>query len=288
MLDTAARQGDTFRIVPGGGAFGARVEGFDRTAPCDAATRAALNRAFLDHQLLAFPGAPMTHEQMRDFSALFGEPVTQLLRYKRSGAVPEVSVMVSTLKPVGTDNTAIRAECWHSDDSYFETPAKATLLHAMEIPSRGGNTWFCDMHGAYDALPQATKRRIDGARAVHGYDTPRARDRPSPRTPQEIAETPEVVHPLVRTHPETGRKALYLNLNRLDRIVGLERGESDALLDELAAHVDQPRFHVAHRWAVGDAIIWDNRCLMHRVEIDYPPGEARVMQRTLLRGDKPV
>lgn len=288
MPRAATATNDRIRVIPGGGAFGARIEGFDRTVPPDAATRALINRAFLDHQLLAFPGMPMAPEQMRDFSALFGEPVPQLLRYKRSGEVPEVSVMVSTIKPVGTDHTAIRAECWHSDDSYFERPAKATLLHALEIPSRGGATWFCDMYGAYDALPEAMKRRIDGARGVHGYDTVRAKNRPSPRTPQEIAETPDVEHPLVRTHPETGRKALYLNLNRLDHLRGLARAESDAILDALATHIEQPRFHVAHRWAVGDAIIWDNRCLMHRVEIDYPAGEARVMQRVLLRGDRPM
>src|SRR4029077_16462583 len=94
--------------------------------------------------------------------------------------------------------------------------------------SRGGATWFCNMHSVYEALPETLRRRIDGLRAVHGYDTPRARNRPAPRTPQEIAETPDVEHPLVRTHPETGRKALYLNPNRQDRIVGLERAESDA------------------------------------------------------------
>ena len=185
---------------------------------------------------MVVPGERMAPRARRcDFRPRFGKPRTQLLRYKRSGEVPEVSIMVSTLKADGTtDKTAIRAEDWHTDDSYFAMPAKATLLHAMEIPSRGGSTWFCNMHSVYEALPETLRSRIDGMRAIHGYDTPRARNRPSARTPQEIAETPDVEHPLVRTHPETGRKALYLNPNRLDRIVGLERAESDALLDELA------------------------------------------------------
>ena len=103
-------------------------------------------------------------------------------------------------------------------------------------------------------------------RAIHGYDTPRARNRPSARTPQEIAETPDVEHPLVRTHPETGRKALYLNPNRLDRIVGLERAESDALLDELADEARKPQHHSGHVWTAGDIVIWDNRATMHRVD----------------------
>jgi len=235
------------------------------------------------------PGERMAPEATRSFARAFGKPQTQLLRYKRSGEVPEVSIMVSTLKTDGTtDKTALRAEDWHTDDSYFATPAKATLLHGMEIPSRGGATWFCNMHSVYEALTETLRRRIDGLRAIHGYDTPRARNRPAPRTPQEIAETPDVEHPLVRTHPETGRKALYLNPNRQDRIVGLERAESDALLDELGAEARQPQHHFGHVWHVGDVVVWDNRATMHRVMLDYPVGENRVMQRVLIEGDRPV
>ena len=277
-----------FKIVPNAGAIGARIEGLDRARAREPEIRAALNRALAEYLLLEIPGSVMTPEEMRDFSSAFGRPVPQLLRYKRTGGIPEVSVMVSTLETDGTtDKTALRAEDWHTDDSYMATPAKATLLHAMEIPSKGGRTWFCNMRAAYEALPDATKQRIDGMRAIHGYDTARARNRPSPRTAQEIAETPDVEHPLVRTHPDNGRKGLYLNFNRLDRIVGLPRAESDALLDELAEHVRQPRFHVAHEWAVGDCVIWDNRAAMHRVDVDYPVGERRIMQRVLIAGDKP-
>jgi taurine dioxygenase len=204
----------------------------------------------------------MVPVETRRFAEAFGPPQKQLLRYKRSGDVPDVSIMVSTLMADGTtDKTAIRAEDWHTDDSYFAKPAKATLLHAVEIPSSGG--------------------------AVHAYDTPRARNRPSARTAQEIAETPDVEHPLVRTHPETGRKALYLNFNRLDRIVGLERDESDDLLDELADEARRPQHHFGHVWRAGDIVVWDNRATMHRVVIDYPVGEERVMQRVLIEGDRP-
>ena len=276
-------------VVPHKGALGARIEGLDRTRANELALAAMLDQALAEHLLVAIPGAPMTPEQTRDFAHAFGEPQTQLLRYKRSSAVPEVSVMVSTLMTDGTtDKTAIRAEDWHTDDSYFAVPAKATLLHSIEIPSRGGSTWFCNMHSVYDALPEATKQRIDGKRAIHGYDTPRARNRPSARTPEEIAETPDVEHPLVRTHPVTGRKALYLNPNRLDRIVGLERAESDALLDELADEARKPQHHFGHVWQVGDIVVWDNRATMHRVMIDYPLGEKRIMQRVLIEGEPPI
>ena len=227
------------QVIPLNAPLGARIEGLDRSQTLTPAVASLLDQALADHLLVVIPGSPMTPEQTRELSLAFGEPRPQLLRRKRANDVPEVSLMVSTLMDDGTtDKTVYRAEDWHTDDSYFEVPAKATLLHSIAIPSRGGSTWFCNMHSVYDALPEATKRRIDGKRAVHGYDTPRARNRPAPRTAQEIAETPDVEHPLVRTHPITGRKGLYLNPNRLDRIVGLPREESDALLDEIGrAHV---------------------------------------------------
>jgi len=276
------------RIVPTKAALGARVEGLDRSQIAKPDVAAELHKALGDYLLLEISGEPMTPQQTRDLAAVFGTPRTQLLRYKRSSDVPEVSVMVSTLMADGTtDKTALRSEDWHTDDSYFATPAKATLLHSIAIPSHGGNTWFCNMRAAYEALPDATRKRIDGLRAIHGYDTKRARNRPAARIAQEIAETPDVEHPLVRTHPDNGLKALYLNFNRLDRIVGLDRAESDALLDELAVHTRKPEFHYAHKWALGDAVIWDNRATMHRVDIDYPMGEKRVMQRVLLEGDRP-
>ena len=275
-------------IIPLKAALGARIEGLDRAHAAEPDTAALLGRALAEHLLVVVPGTPMTPEQTRDFSKAFGEPQRQLLRYKRSGAVPDVSVMVSTLMADGTtDKTAIRAEDWHTDDSYFAVPAKATLLHSIEIPSHGGSTWFCNMHSVFEALPEATRKRIDGMKAIHGYDTPRARNRPSARTPEEIAETPDVEHPLVRTHPETGRKSLYLNPNRLDRIVGLERAESDALLDELADEARKPQHHHGHVWSAGDVVVWDNRATMHRVVIDYPVGEKRIMHRVLIEGDRP-
>jgi len=269
-------------------ALGARIEGIRHCDATGPEVAALLNKILSEYLLVVVPGERMTPAEMRDFATAFGKPRAQLLRYKRSGGVPEVSVMTSTLMADGTtDKTAIRSEDWHTDDSYMAAPAKATLLHSIEIPSRGGMTWFCNMQSVYEALPEATRRKIDGKRAVHAYDTVRARTRPSTRTAQEIAETPDVEHPLVRTHPDTGRKALYLNFNRLDRIVGLERAESDALLDELAAEARKPDHHFGHEWKVGDCVIWDNRATMHRVDVDYPMGECRIMQRVLIEGDTP-
>lgn len=279
---------DSPQVIPLKAALGARIEGLDRADTARPDIAAFLKRTLAEHLLVVVPGDRMAPKQMRDFALAFGKLKPQVLRYKRSGEVPEVSVMISTLKADGTtDKTALRSEDWHTDDSYMATPAKATLLHSIELPSHGGMTWFCNMHSVYEALSEATRRRIDGKRAVHAYDTSRARNRPSQRTAQEIAETPDVEHPLVRTHPETGRKALYLNFNRLDRIVGMDREESDALLDELAAEARKDKHHYGHAWALGDIVVWDNRSTMHRVDVDYPMGEPRIMQRVLIEGDRP-
>lgn len=267
--------------------LGARIEGLDRASAHEPAVAAKLNRALAEHLLVVVPGERMTPEQTRTFSSAFGAPQKQLLRYKRSGGVPDVSIMVSTLMADGTtDKTAIRAEDWHTDDSYFAVPAKATLLHGIEIPSRGGATWFCNMHSVYEALPEATRKRIDGLRAIHGYDTPRARNRPSARTPEEIAETPDVEHPLVRTHPETGRKALYTSDAHTSHIKGWTEKESLPLLKFLWDHQTRPEFTCRFRWEAGSLAFWDNRAAMHNPINDYH-GYRRVMHRITLAGDKP-
>jgi taurine dioxygenase len=269
--------------------LGARIEGIcwqDATKPDIAAV---LNKALGEHLLVVVPGQPMTAPLMRDFASAFGKPRAQLLRYKRNDDVPEVSTMVSTLMADGTtDKTALRSEDWHTDDSYRAVPAKATLLHNMETPSHGGRTWFCNMHSVYEALPEATRRRIDGKRAIHAYDTARARNRPSARTPQEIAETPDVEHPLVRTHPDTGRKCLFVNASYTIGIEGMTAAEGKALLDFLLEHGHRPEFTFRFRWQKGSIAFWDNRSTKHIALGDTGPFR-RLMRRVQIGGaGKPV
>ncbi len=285
---------DTVRVIPQDEPFSARIEGIDRAAPWDATAAETVHGAFLKHHVLVFPGVPMGPDGVLSLARQFGDPMPPVNREKRLENLPEVTRIDSTIlaRPPGADprfsiQSSVRAEEWHTDQSFVERPAKATILHAHEVPSRGGATWFCNTAAAYDALTDEMKKRLAGLKAVHGYDTKRARYRPTERSPEEIAESPDVVHPLVRTHPESGRKALYLNLNRLDHIVGLPRAESDAILDELAAFVAQDRFIYRHKWQVGDAVVWDNRCTMHRVSYDSAPGDRRVMLRAVTRGDRP-
>ena len=278
-------------IRPLSDALGAEVTGVDLSQPLDDETRKRLHAAFLEYHLLCFRGDPLTPADFAQVSRIFGEPQLQLLRDRRDGETPEVSILNSTYrnpedKP--DDMRLVRLSGWHTDDSYFAAPAKATLLQSIEIPDSGGQTSFCNMERAYQDWPEEKKRGADGLEAVHGYDTMRAPARATKRSKQEVDETPDVVHPLIRTHDETGQKTIYVNTNRTDRIVGMDRAASDALLDEIYAHVTRPEYVYRHEWRVGDLLIWDNRCLMHSVNMDFPVGQTRLHQRILLKGAKPV
>ena len=281
----------TLQIRPLSDALGAEVTGPDCSRPLDADTIDVINDAFLAHHLLCIRAEPMPAADFDRLARAFGTPKVQLLRRARHGDVETVSLLESTYrrpedKP--DDLAMVRLSGWHTDDSYFAVPAKATMLQALAIPDSGGETRFCNTRAAYEGLPEATRRRIDGMQAVHAYDTMRARARAKARTAEEAAETPEVVHPLVRTHDDTGVRAIYYNANRTDRVVGLDRGESDRLLDELYAHMTQPQYRYDHRWRPGDVLLWDNRCLVHSVNVDFPVGQKRLHQRILLEGTRPA
>ena len=278
-------------IKPLSDALGAEVIGLDLSDGLDEATITQLNDAFFEYHLLCFRSAPLTAEAFTTLARHFGHPQLQLLRNRRHNGVPEVSVLESTYKSPEDkpdDLTMVRLSGWHTDDSYFAVPAKATMLQSIEIPDSGGQTKFCNMRKAYDDLAEAQKQRLDGLRAVHSYDTMRAPARAVARTKLEEDETPDVIHPLIRTHDDTGRKAIYFNSNRTDRIVDMERAGSDALLDEIYDHVTQPKYVYEHEWQVGDILLWDNRCLMHAVNVDFPVGQTRLHQRILLEGSVPV
>ena len=279
------------KITPLSDVLGAEVEGLDLTETIDDETIGTLNDAFFEHHLLCFRSAPLTPEQFARTARFFGAPQLQLLRKRRHGDVPEVSILESTYKKPEhkpDELSLMRLSGWHTDDSYFAMPAKATMLQSLEIPDSGGQTKFCNMRAAYRDLPDAQKQRLDDLKAVHGYDTMRAPARAAARTKVEEDETPEVVHPLIRTHDDTKEKTIYVNTNRTDRIVGMERAESDTLLDEICAHVTQPKYQYQHEWQVGDVLLWDNRCLMHAVNMDFPVGQTRLHQRILLEGSAPV
>lgn len=279
------------QIVPLSGALGSEVTGVYWTRPVDDATIAAIRGALLRTHLVCLRTQPLEPRAFARLARYFGEPQLQLLRNMRIDDVPEVSLFDSTYEKAEDKPADLRLDRrsgWHTDDSYFAKPAKVTLLQALEIPDIGGETGFCNARAAYEDLPEEMKPKLHGMRAVHGYDTLRAPARAVQRTAQEVAETPDVVHPLIRTHDETGQRAIYFNSNRTDRIVGLEREKTDALLDRIHAHMTQARYQYHHAWRVGDVLMWDNRSVTHSVNMDFPPGQRRVHQRVLLKGSTPV
>ncbi len=280
----------TLEIRPLGDALGAEVVGADLSKPLNADDVAQINSAFLTHHLLCLRSTPLSPQEFYDVACYFGEPDTEITRSHWVEERPEISRLDSTYKKPDdkpADPRLNRRSGWHTDHSFKAFPAKATVFHALQIPSSGGHTRFCNTEKAYEDLPGETRERIDGLSAVHAYDTKRAPARAVERTPEEVAETPDVVHPLVRTHEDTGKKAIFFNANRTDSVVGLERGESDALLDMLLAHMTRQQYRYDHEWRVGDVLLWDNRSLVHSVNVDYPVGETRLHLRTLLRGGRP-
>ncbi len=279
------------QIKPLCDALGAEVIGLDLSQPWVGEDGAAVQDAFLEHHLLCFRGEPLSPVEFANVARRFGEPQLQLLRDQRDADAPEVSILDSTYatsedKP--KDMRRMRLTGWHTDDSYLEVPAKATLLQSIEIPDSGGQTSFCNSRMAYEDLSPSEARRLDGLHAAHRYDTARAPVPPKSRSQAELDETPEVVHPLVRTHEDTGKKAFYFNANRTDRVMDVAPADSEALLEWIHGRMTQPRYRYDHEWRVGDLLIWDNRCLVHSVNMDFPVGQRRLHQRILLQGSRPV
>jgi taurine dioxygenase len=266
-----------------GGHMAAAAVGIDLNAAPDAALATALRRAILDNLVLCIRGQALDPIGYRNAMLLFGTP---LIRRQTSQhpEVAEINIISSEDKDVlGDGKRLVNGAHWHTDDSFMAVPCSLTMLYGVEVPPVGGDTQFTNMYAAYDELPADLQRRIADLRVLHKWDS----SRKGTRVATLAGAMPDATHPLVRTHPETGRKSLYLNPNRMEQIVGLDRADSDALLDELIAHAIQPRHQYRHTWRQGDIVIWDNRCLMHKANGDYPEGARRFMQRIIVTGSVP-
>ncbi len=278
-------------IKPLSNALGARISNLNLENEIPDSDFIILRDAFLKYHLLCVEGSPLNSSNFSRFARLFGEPQMQLLRNRWDKENPEVSILESTYKNVNDkpkDLTMVRLSGWHTDDSYFPNPAKATVLQSLAIPSSGGQTRFSNTRKAFEEMSESVKSNIEGLVAIHSYDTVRASARAQKLTTDESNETKDVEHPLVRTHEDTHLKSIYFNPNRTDRIVGMARAESDDLLDVIYAWVTREEFQYHHDWRVGDILLWDNRCLLHSVNVDYPVGEKRRHQRILLKGVRPA
>ena len=271
-----------------GGHMAVAVSGIDLGHLPDAAAQQALIDALHDNLVLCIRGQRLDPPAFLAAMSRFGTP----MRRKQLACTPEcadVNIISSEDRDeLGDGKKIVNGANWHTDDSFMREPCSLTMLYGIEIPSRGGDTQFANMYAAYEDLPADTRTRIDPLKVVHKYSSSRKLSRISTRPADEMATMPEATHPLVRTHPDTRRKALYLNPNRMEEIVGLDRAESDRLLDELIAHATQPKYQYRHIWRQGDIVIWDNRCTLHKANADYPEGERRLMHRVIVAGTAPV
>jgi len=279
----------TIDIEPLSPILGASVRGIDLTKPVDDRTADTIRDAFHRYSLLCFPGQEISAADQLRFANLFGKGdggvrETKELGAKRTGnrGVMYVSNIRENGKPIGVLPDGEMQ--FHSDGAHRDSPYRATTLYAIKIPSRGGNTLFANLYAAYDALPQATKEQIAGLKTqfVYDYDA-----QLRSLTDDDDSELPRAIHDLVRTHPATGRKSLYLSRLMCRRVVDMDPAESEALLEELFDHAEKPEFVYAHKWTIGDLVVWDNRCLNH-ARTDFPPEEQRMLRRyTVSEPDAP-
>jgi taurine dioxygenase len=274
--------------------LGAEIE-FDLAGPTDEATFREIEAAFHDNIVVFFRGQSLSSERHIEFSRRFGELEIHIVKKYLLPGYPEILLVSNITNAAGEHiGLADAGFTWHSDVSYRQFPSRCSLLYAKEVPHAAdgtvlGDTVFANCIAAYDALPAATQRRLAGLKAIHRYSM-RRRIENSPRpklTQAQLDETPDIAHPIVRTHPYTGRKAIYVTAGECIGIEGMPEGEALDLIAELDAHCVRPEFLYRHRWRVGDLVMWDNASAMHLAICDYALPERRLMHRTTVVGGQP-
>jgi taurine dioxygenase len=250
----------------------------------DEAGFAAIYRAWLDANVAVVPDQELAIDDFLAYSRRFGRVVPHPSKMTRHPERPEITLLgVNKFGPDGALDMAIYrrgAEGWHTDGAYDEEPFKATQLYAVAVPSRGGDTHFASMYAAYEALPPRLRDRLAGRKGAFTYG---GRRKATALLNAEDRDWTPVFHPIIRTHPETGRKALYFDPGKILYIDGLEPAESDAVIEELTGRMIQAEGSYTHRWRKGDIVIWDNRCSYHRAAGDYPPEEDRIHWRVSIK-----
>jgi len=277
----------SFTITPLTDRTGVEIVGLDFTKPIDSENRAVLHRTFVEHHVLVMRDQHFEPEQFRSAVRLFGEIQPHDKKERHVPGHPGIDYVSND--EIENGRRIIPGETFHTDHSNHPRPPKATTLFAVELPSSGGDTQYVNMHDAYDDLPEDTKKKIDGLKAVHVYQSkysPRPLGRITEESRREVP--PPGIHPLVRTHPENGRKALFLNPVRMESIIGMEDKDALALIAELMQHSTQKKYEYRHKWRNGDWVMWDNRSVMHQANPDYDMNERRYLYRLMLQGETPI
>jgi taurine dioxygenase len=266
---------------------GAEVVGIDLGKPVSTEARGALNQAFTDHSVLVVRDQHLEPPQMLAAVELFGSIFQQ---HNTRFAIPECPQIhyISNQDSFPDGTRYIPGEGWHTDHSNDARPPKATVLHAVTLPDRGGDTQFANMAAAYDALPAAMQQRIDGLLAIHVYQSSHSARKLmglSDANKERISNA--VLHPIVRTHPDNHRRSIFINPIRIEGILGLDHKEALPLLEQLLDHATREDFQYRHQWRPGDLVMWDNRCLLHKANGDYDMSQTRYLYRVMLQGTVP-
>jgi taurine dioxygenase len=282
-----AQTSASLRMKPLSPALGAEIRGVDLSQPLDDATFEAIRDCWHEHGVLCIPGQKLEEADQIRFAERFGELAMGSSEYAKSKSHPAIMYITNEKEDGKYIGALPDGEMYfHSDMCYVERPSMATLLYAMVIPSEGGNTLFANMYKAYETLPQETRQRLAGLKAVTSYEPGESAPMTGMRTRVQPSPTARsYAQPLVCTHPVTGKKALYVNRLMTEYIVGMPREESNALLESLFDHQEQRQFIYEHRWTVGDLIMWDNRCILH-ARGDFNANELRKLRRVTVKGDK--
>ena len=281
----------TIDVSPIAGSLGAEVSGVDLSQPLSDAVADQIRATFVEHQVLFFHDQHLTPEQQIAFSGLFG-PVTRVPYIKPLDDYPEI---VAVLKEADENNIATFGGDWHSDFSYLEEPPAASLLYGLEIPAFGGDTLWADMYAAFEALSPGMQRKLEQLNAMHSghvygaamQDTDLRLSRSIEISRGNAEADVERPHPVVRVHPDSGRKALFVNPIYTTRLENMTRAESRPILRFLYDHCIKPEFTCRFRWSVGALAVWDNRCTLHYAVNDYD-GSRRLLHRTATAGDRPI
>jgi taurine dioxygenase len=280
-------------IQPKNAILGATVSGVDLNQPLSDADHARVVRALGQYGVLCFPGQPIEAAVLRAFSVRFGS--LQMISRHADADVPEVSILSNVVENGRTIGTPDAGQDWHTDMTYNRVTGFVNVLVAHQVPMRDGKplgaTAFTNTQAAYDDLPAAVKTRLANATALHDHNQfqehmRRKGSKRAPQTEAQLRERPPVPHPVFLTHPISGRKVIYVNPGFTASINGLAPDESRAMLDELFAHVLQPKYRYTHHWTVGDVLIWDHLGTWHCAVADYAPHEYRLMKRCQVLADK--
>jgi taurine dioxygenase len=274
----------TFTVRQLSPALGAEILGVDLRDPIDEGLKQKFLDAWHQHLVILLRNQTLDEDDQVRFAENFGPPAKTSSGRTFAGVKHPSVMLVSNIREDGKPIGALPdgEMHFHTDQCHQEVPAKATLLYAIEIPSKGGNTLFANAYAAYETLPEEIKRRIAGRRALNAYTT----DTTLRSTNYDDAKS-SYWHPVARTHPASGRKALYVNRLMTREIEGLPRKESEAILQKLFDHQEQPKFVYEHVWRPGDILMWDNRCTLH-ARTDFSAGERRLLRRVTILGEKPA